>query len=204
MAAQHSQSLEAWFTHIPGLVVVAPSSPADAKGLLVSAIRDDNPVIFLESKLLYIAAAAPVPKDLYAIPIGRGAVLRQGGDITIVATMGMVPRALSAADQLAREGISVEVIDPRTLRPLDEELILQSVRKTHRLVVVHEAWTHGGFGGEVSSLVMEKAFDWLDAPVMRIGAPAVPMPYNDELERFVIPSQQQIAETVRAVVRAEI
>jgi 2-oxoisovalerate dehydrogenase E1 component len=204
LAAQHSQSLEAWFTHIPGLVVVAPSSPADAKGLLVSAIRDDNPVIFLESKLLYIAAAAPVPKDLYAIPIGRGAVLRQGGDITIVATMAMVPRALSAADQLASEGISVEVIDPRTLRPLDEELILQSVRKTHRLVVVHEAWTHGGFGGEVSSLVMEKAFDWLDAPVMRIGAPAVPMPYNDELERFVIPSQQRIAETVRAVVRAEI
>jgi 2-oxoisovalerate dehydrogenase E1 component len=204
LAAQHSQSLEAWFTHIPGLVVVAPSSPADAKGLLVSAIRDDNPVIFLETKLLYIAAAAPVPKDLYAIPIGRGAVLRQGGDITIVATMGMVPRALSAADQLAREGISVEVIDPRTLRPLDEELILQSVRKTHRLVVVHEACTHGGFGGEVSSLVMEKAFDWLDAPVVRIGAPAVPMPYNDELERFVIPSQQRIAETVRAVVRAEI
>ena len=196
LAAQHSQSLEAWFTHVPGLVVVAPSSPAYAKGLLVSAIRDDNPVIFLESKLLYLAPPAPVPEEHYAIPLGRGAILREGRDLTIVATMAMVPRALAAAEQLSREGISVEVIDPRTLRPLDEDLILTSVRKTHRLVITHEAWTQGGFGGEVVSLVMEKAFDWLDAPVVRVGAPPVPMPYNDELERFVIPSQQRIYDAV--------
>ena len=167
LAAQHSQSLEAWFTHIPGLVVVAPSSPADAKGLLVSAIRDDNPVIFLESKLLYISPPAAVPELLYAIPLGKGVVRRQGTDVTVVATMAMVPRALAAAEALAGEGISVEVIDPRTLRPLDEELILESVRKTNKLVVAHEAWTQGGFGSDVSSLVMEKAFDWLDAPVIR-------------------------------------
>jgi len=201
LAAQHSQSLEAWFTHVPGLVVVAPSSPADAKGLLISAIRDDNPVIFLESKLLYLAPPAPVPEASYAIPLGKGAIRREGRDVTVLATMAMVPRALAAAEQLAREGIEVEVVDPRTLRPLDEELILSSVRKTHRLVVTHEAWTQGGFGSEVAALVMEQAFDWLDAPVVRVGAPPVPMPYNDELERFVIPSQQRIADAARDLVR---
>jgi 2-oxoisovalerate dehydrogenase E1 component len=200
LAAQHSQSLEAWFTHVPGLVVVAPSSPADAKGLLISAIRDDNPVIFLESKLLYLAPPAPVPEEPYAIPLGKGARRREGRDVTVVATMAMVPRALAAAEQLAREGVSVEVIDPRTLRPLDEDLILSSVRKTHRLVIVHEAWTQGGFGSEVASLVVERAFDWLDAPVARVGAPGVPMPYNDELERFVIPSQQRIVDAVLELV----
>ncbi len=200
LAAQHSQSLEAWFTHVPGLVVVAPSTPADAKGLLISAIRDDNPVIFLEHKLLYLAPPSPVPEQHYAIPLGKGAVRREGRDVTIVATMAMVSRALAAAEQLAREGISVEVIDPRTLRPLDEDMILSSVRKTHRLIVVHEAWTKGGFGSEVSSLVMEQAFDWLDAPVMRVGAPPVPMPYNDELERLVIPSQQRIVDAVLELV----
>ncbi len=199
LAAQHSQSLEAWFVHVPGLVVVAPSTPADAKGLLIAAIRDDNPVIFLESKLLYLAPSAPVPQADYAIPIGSAIVRREGSDVTIVATMAMVPRALAAAEQLAREGISVEVIDPRTLRPLDERSILASVRKTNRLVVAHEAWTQGGIGGEIAALVMEKAFDWLDAPVVRIGAPPVPMPYNDELERFVIPSQARIANAVREV-----
>jgi 2-oxoisovalerate dehydrogenase E1 component len=199
LAAQHSQSLEAWFTHVPGLVVVAPSSAADAKGLLVAAIRDDNPVIFLESKLLYLAPPAVVPEQHYAIPLGKGAVRREGRDVTIVATMAMVPRALAAAEQLARDGVSVEVIDPRTLRPLDEDLILASVRKTHRFVVAHEAWTQGGFGSEVASLVSEQAFDWLDAPVVRVGAPPVPMPYNDELERFVIPSQQRIMDAVVAL-----
>jgi 2-oxoisovalerate dehydrogenase E1 component len=199
LAAQHSQSLEAWFTHVPGLVVVAPSSPADAKGLLISAIRDDNPVIFLESKLLYLAPPTPVPEHSYAIPLGKGIIRREGRDLTIVATMAMVPRAMAAAEQFDREGISIEIIDPRTLRPLDEELILASVRKTHRLVITHEAWTKGGFGSEVAALVMEKAFDWLDAPVIRVGAPPVPMPYNDELERFVIPSQQRIADAVRGL-----
>jgi len=201
MAAQHSQSLEAWFTHVPGLVVVAPSTPYDAKGLLVSAIRDDNPVIFLETKLSYVGAGGPVPEELYAIPIGKADVKRQGADVTVLATMAMVPRALTAATQLAREGIDVEVVDPRTLRPLDEETILESVRKTNRLVIVHEAWQKGGFGAEVSALVVEKAFDYLDAPIQRVGARDVPMPYNDGLEVEVIPSIERIANTIREVMR---
>lgn len=203
LAAQHSQSLEAWFTHVPGLVVVAPSTPADAKGLLIAAIRDDNPVIFLESKLLYVNSNGPVPAEPYAIPLGKGQVKRQGSDVTVVATMAMVPRALSAAEELAREGISVEVVDPRTLHPLDEELILDSVRKTNRLVIAHEAWTRQGFGAEVASLVVEKAFDWLDAPILRVGAPDLPMPFNDELERWTIPSQERIVEAIRDVLRGE-
>ena len=199
MAAQHSQSLEAWFTHVPGLTVVAPATPYDAKGLLVSAIRSDNPVIFLENKLLYVGSGGPVPEQPYAIPLGKGRIHRAGTDATVVATMAMLPRALSAAEQLAREGVSVEVIDPRTLHPLDEDMILSSVRKTNRLLVVHEAWTRGGFGAEIASLVMEKAFDWLDAPVQRIGAPDMPMPYADELERRAIPSQGRIVEGIRAL-----
>jgi len=201
MAAQHSQSLEAWFTHVPGLVVVAPSTPYDAKGLLVSAIRDDNPVIFLETKLSYVGAGGPVPEELYAIPIGKADVKREGADVTVLATMAMVPRALTAATQLAREGIDVEVIDPRTLRPLDEETILESVRKTNRLVIVHEAWQKGGFGAEVSALVVENAFDYLDAPIQRVGARDVPMPYNDGLEVEVIPSIDRIANAIRDVMR---
>ena len=201
MAAQHSQSLEAWFTHVPGLVVVAPSTPYDAKGLLVSAIRDDNPVIFLETKLSYVGAGGPVPEELYAIPIGKADVKREGADVTVLATMAMVPRALTAATQLAREGIDVEVVDPRTLRPLDEETILESVRKTNRLVIVHEAWQKGGFGAEVSALVVENAFDYLDAPIQRVGARDVPMPYNDGLEVEVIPSVDRIANAIRDVMR---
>ena len=201
MAAQHSQSLEAWFTHVPGLVVVAPSTPYDAKGLLVSAIRDDNPVIFLETKLSYVGAGGRVPEDLYAIPIGKADVKREGADVTVLATMAMVPRALTAATQLAREGIDVEVVDPRTLRPLDEETILESVRKTNRLVIVHEAWQKGGFGAEVSALVVENAFDYLDAPIQRVGARDVPMPYNDGLEVEVIPSIDRIANAIRDVMR---
>ena len=202
-AAQHSQSLESWFTHVPGLVVLAPSTPADAKGLLISAIRDDNPVIFLESKLLYVNAMGPVPEQSYAIPIGKGEVKLEGTDVTVVATMAMVPRALAAAKQLAREGISVEVIDPRTLRPLDEDMILNSVKKTNRLVIAHEAWTRHGFGAEVAAIVIEKAFDWLDAPILRVGAPDLPMPAEDHLERWVIPSQARITEAIRAVLRGE-
>ena len=201
MAAQHSQSLEAWFTHVPGLVVVGPSTPYDAKGLLVSAIRDDNPVIFLETKLSYVGAGGPVPEELYAIPIGKADIKREGADVTVLATMAMVPRALTAATQLAREDIDVEVVDPRTLRPLDEETILESVRKTNRLVIVHEAWTTGGFGAEVSAMVVEKAFDYLDAPIQRVGAKDVPMPYNDGLEVEVIPSIERIANAIRDVVR---
>lgn len=197
LAAQHSQSLEAWFTHVPGLVVVAPSTAYDAKGLLVAAIRDDNPVIFLEQKLLYLSESGPVPEQLYAIPLGKADIKREGTDVTVVATLGMVPRAISAAAVLAREGISVEVVDPRTLQPLDEETILASVRKTNRLLIVHEAWVKGGFGAEVSAMVVDKAFDYLDAPIARLGAPHTPMPYNDRLELEVIPSQERIVEAVR-------
>ena len=199
LAAQHSQSLEAWFTHVPGLVVVAPSTPYDAKGLLVAAIRDDNPVIFLEQKLLYVGGTGPVPEELYAIPLGKADVKREGTDVTVVATSAMVPRALSAATVLEREGISVEVIDPRTLQPLDEETILASVRKTNRLLIVHEACVRGGFGAEVAAMTVDKAFDYLDAPVMRLGAPHTPMPYNDRLELEVIPSQERITEAVRGL-----
>ena len=200
LAAQHSQSLEAWFTHVPGLVVAAPSTPYDAKGLLVAAIRDENPVVFLEQKLLYLGGNGPVPEELYAIPLGKADIKRAGTDVTIVATSAMVPRALSAATVLERDGISVEVVDPRTLQPLDEETILASVRKTNRLLIVHEAWVRGGFGAEVAAMVVDKAFDWLDAPVARLGAPHTPMPYNDRLELEVIPSQERIVEAVRGLV----
>ena len=199
LAAQHSQSLEAWFTHVPGLVVAAPSTPYEAKGLLVAAIRDNNPVVFLEQKLLYLGGTGPVPEELYAIPLGKADIKRAGTDVTVVATLAMVPRALSAATVLERDGISVEVIDPRTLQPLDEETILGSVRKTNRLLIVHEAWVRGGFGAEVSAMVVDKAFDYLDAPVARLGAPHTPMPYNDRLELEVIPSQERIVEAIRGL-----
>jgi 2-oxoisovalerate dehydrogenase E1 component len=199
LAAQHSQSLEAWFTHVPGLVVMAPSTAYDAKGLLTAAIRDDNPVIFLEHKLLYVQAKGPVPAEPYALPIGKADIKRAGHHVTVVATMAMVAPALAAARELAREGIEVEVIDPRTLRPLDGETILASVRKTNRLVVVHEGWTKWGFGAEIAAMVMEEAFDHLDSPVARVGMPDLPMPYNDTLERAVIPNQAGIVAAIRKV-----
>jgi 2-oxoisovalerate dehydrogenase E1 component len=200
LAAQHSQSLEAWFCHVPGLIVMAPSTPYDAKGLLTSAIRDDNPVVFLEHKLLYVQGKGAAPEQPYAIPIGKADIKRPGKDVTVIATLAMVAPALAAAKQLARDdGIDVEVIDPRTLRPLDTETILASVRKTNRCVVVHEGWTKFGFGAEVSALIMEQAFDWLDAPVARVGMAEIPMPYNDTLERAVIPSAPDIIAAVKAV-----
>ena len=196
LAAQHSQSLEAWFAHVPGLVVIAPSTPYDAKGLLATAIRDDNPVVFLEHKALY-AVKGPVPEATYALPLGRADVKRQGTDVTVVATQAMVSRALAAAAELDKEGVSVEVIDPRTLVPLDEATILASVAKTHRLVIAHEAVKRGGFGAEIAAVVAEKALDELDAPIVRVGARHAPMPYNDALERATIPSQQDIEAAIR-------
>jgi 2-oxoisovalerate dehydrogenase E1 component len=198
LAAQHSQSLEAWFVHVPGLVVVAPSTPYDAKGLLATAIRDDNPVIFLEHKMLY-PTKGPVPDGEYLIPFGKADVKRPGTDVTVVATQMMVQRALGAAQDLESDGVSVEVIDPRTLVPLDEEAILESVRKTHRLVIVHEAVKRGGWGAEVAALVSERALDELDAPIVRLGARNVPMPYNDRLEQATIPSREDIAAAVRSL-----
>jgi 2-oxoisovalerate dehydrogenase E1 component len=185
---------------VPGLIVLAPSSPYDAKVLLASAIREDNPVVFLEHKLLYLQARGQVPAMDYAIPIGRAATLRPGRDVTILATLAMVPQALRAAEALAREGIEAEVIDPRTLRPLDMETILASVRRTNRLVVAQEAWTRHGFGAEVVASVVEQAFDWLDAPPERVGMRDVPMPYNDKLERLVIPDAAAIVAAARRTV----
>jgi 2-oxoisovalerate dehydrogenase E1 component len=198
LGAQHSQSLEAWFTHIPGLTVVAPSTPYDAKGLLAAAIRSDNPVVFLEHKLLYVQARGPVPTIDYAIPLGRAAIRRQGRDVTILATMAMVPQALRAAETLARDhGIQAEVIDPRTLRPLDLDTIVASVKRTNRIVIAQEGWTRWGFGAEVAAAVTESAFDWLDHPPERVGMRDVPMPYNDNLERAVMPNATHIIAAAR-------
>src|SRR5438093_3814263 len=198
LAAQHSQSLEAWFAHVPGLVVVAPSTPYDAKGLLASAIRADNPVIFLEHKALY-AVKGEVPEGDYVIPLGKADIKRAGKDVTVVATQMMVQRALQVAGDLEQEGISVEVVDPRTFVPLDEDAILNSVGKTNRLVIVHEAVKRGGFGAEIAAMVAERGLDLLDAPIARVGARNVPMPYNDKLELATIPSRDDILAAIRSV-----
>ncbi|MBU3832004.1 MAG: alpha-ketoacid dehydrogenase subunit beta [Candidatus Desulfovibrio faecigallinarum] len=195
-AAQHSQCLEAWFMHIPGIKVCIPATPADAKGLLVSAIRDDNPVVFLEHKLLY-GIEGEVDDDLYEIPIGKGKVVREGSDVTIVATALMVHRALEAAEILAKDGISVEVVDPRSLVPLDKDCILDSVRKTHALVVVHEAVKNAGAGAEIAAMVAEEAIEYLDAPIVRIGAPFCPVPFSPTLEQAYMPSVEKIVQAVR-------
>jgi len=199
-AAQHAQSLEAWFIHNPGLKVIMPSTPRDAKGLLKSAIRDDNPVMFIEHKLLY-NTTGPVPEEEYIIPIGMGEVKREGEDLTMVATSRMVQRTLAAAERLAAEGIGAEVIDPRTLVPLDEEMILSSVRKTGRLMIVHEAYRRCGFGAEVAALVAEKAIEYLDAPILRVGALDVPVPFAPKLESYVIPTEDRIYQTACSLVR---
>lgn len=198
-AAQHSQSLEMWYVHTPGLIVIQPSTPYDAKGLLKSAIRDDNPVIFIEHKLLY-NTTGPVPDEEYLIPIGVADVKRPGDDVTIVATSRMVLFALKAAEELAQQGIEAEVIDPRTLKPLDMNTIVRSVEKTGRLVVVNEGHLTGGFTAEVAARVQREAFDWLDAPIMQVATEDVPLPYNGRLELEAIPNQQDIINAVLEVV----
>ena len=197
-AAQHSQSLEAWFLHVPGLKVVLPSTPADAKGLLTAAIRDDNPVLFIEHKLLY-STKGQVPEGEHLIPLGQAEVKRAGKHVTIVTISQMVLKALRAAEQLAAEGIEAEVIDLRTLVPLDLEAVLQSVRKTNRVVIAHEACRRGGFGGELAAQIQEEAFDDLDAPIQRVGALDVPIPYSKPLEEAVIPDEGRIIAAVRRV-----
>ena len=198
-AAQHSQSLESWLTHIPGLKVVMPSRAADAAGLLASAIADPNPVVFVECKTLYFRKEQ-VPDELPAVPIGEAAVLREGRDVTIVALSRLVHDALGAAERLAAEdGIEAEVIDPRTLVPLDLETIVASVERTTRLVVAHEAVTHGGVGAEVAALVQEAAFDHLDAPVVRVGAPFAPVPFSAQLEDAYLPGADEIVAAVRGL-----
>lgn len=199
-AAQHSQSLEAWVAHVPGLKVVLPSTPADAKGLLISAIRDNNPVVFLEHKLLY-RVKGPVPTGEYTIPLAKADVKRTGKDLTIIAWSIEVPRALAAAERLAQEGIEAEVVDPRTLRPFDEETIVASARKTGKVMVVHEAVQMGGFGGEVvARIAASEAFYYLDAPIRRLGGADTPIPYNPNLERAAVPQEDDIyAAAVRLV-----
>ncbi len=202
-AAQHSQSLENWFVHVPGLKVVMPSTPYDAKGLLLAAIEDDNPVIFIEHKLLY-KTKSHVPEDYYTIPLSQSHVARQGKDLTIVATSIMVPRALQAADELAKEGIEVEIVDPRTLMPLDDRPIVESVIKTGKALVVHEAVKTGGYGGEVVARIMESdAFDYLDAPVRRLAGLDIPIPYNRTLEYNTVPQVENIITEARKLVRGE-
>lgn len=197
-AAQHSQSLEAWICHVPGLKVVMPSTAADAKGLLKSAIRDDNPVVFLEHKMMY-AMSGEVPDGEYTIPLGKAEIKRVGKDVTIVATSLMVHKALAAAETLAAEGIEAEVIDPRTLVPFDKETLFQSVEKTGRLVIVHEAVKTGGFGGEIAAMVAEECFDVLDAPIKRVAAPFTPIPFATGLETAFIPNEEKIIEAVKAI-----
>jgi pyruvate dehydrogenase E1 component beta subunit len=199
VAAQHSQDYSAWYSHIPGLKVIAPSTPADAKGLLKAAIRDPNPVIFLENEILY-GHSGPVPKlDDYVLPIGKARIAREGKDVTLVAWSIGMSYALKAADDLAREGIEAEVIDLRTLRPLDTETIIASVKKTGRAVAVEEGWQQCGVGAEISARIMEEAFDYLDAPVARVSGKDVPMPYAANLEKLALPSVAEVVAAAKAV-----
>ncbi|HSF20007.1 MAG TPA: alpha-ketoacid dehydrogenase subunit beta [Vicinamibacteria bacterium] len=193
----HSQNPEAWFTHVAGLKVVQPSTPYEAKGLLKAAIRDNNPVVYLEHKHLYRRIREDVPDEDYEIPLGTADVKREGEDLTIVTYGAMVHTCLEVADRLAEEGAEVEIIDLRTLTPLDRECILASIRKTSRALVVHEAHLTSGFGGEVASIIAEEAFEWLDAPVVRIGALDLPIPFSPPLEDAVLPSAGKIEDKAR-------
>jgi pyruvate dehydrogenase E1 component beta subunit len=195
--AQHSQSLEAWLTHIPGLKVVMPATAADAAGLLRSAIADPNPVVFVENKTLYFRSEEAAREN---VPLGSARIARPGRDATVVALSRLVSEALAAADELAAEGIEVEVIDPRTLVPLDLDTIVESVARTHRLVVAHEAVVHGGFGAEIAAQVQAAAFDELDAPIARVGAPFAPIPFSPPLEDAYLPGRADVITAVRATV----
>jgi pyruvate dehydrogenase E1 component beta subunit len=200
-AAQHSQSLEAWFLHVPGLKVVTPATPADAKGLLVAAIRDPDPVIFLEHKRLYFTKGE-VPEGDHVLPIGQAVVVREGRDLTVVANQTMVLRALEAAEPLAAEGIELEVIDVRTVSPLDTATISTSVRKTGRLIVAHEANRTGGWGAEVIARVADEDFHYLDAPLTRVAAKDAPIPFSEVLEQAVLPQAAELVEAARRLVRS--
>jgi pyruvate dehydrogenase E1 component subunit beta len=198
VAAQHSQAFESWYAHVPGLVVAMPATPKDAKGLLKSAIRDDNPVVFMENEVLY-NLKGEVPDEEYTIPLGLGDVKRAGTDATIVAWSRSVQVALQAAELLAKEGVECEVVDPRTLRPLDEDVIFDSVRKTNRCVVVEEGWRYAGFGAEIADRVQRECFDDLDAPVVRVTAADVPMPYSKMLEKAYLPQPETVVAACKQV-----
>ena len=193
---QHSQSLEAWLAHVPGLKVALPSSPYDVKGLMVAAVRDDNPVVVVLNKRM-LGSKGPVPEEIYEIPLGQAATLRNGSDATVIALGRMVPESMTAAEELAKDGTEVEVIDLRTVQPLDSATILESIRRTNRALVVHEAVTFGGIGAEIAAQIQEEAFDYLDAPVLRIGAPFAPVPFSPVLERAYIPDAGRIVAGVQ-------
>ncbi|MGI6488661.1 MAG: alpha-ketoacid dehydrogenase subunit beta [Syntrophothermaceae bacterium] len=195
-AAQHSQSLEALLTHIPGLKVVMPSTPADGKGLMQAAIQDNNPVIYIEHKQL-LPVTGDVEEGEYVVPIGKADIKRQGADVTIVAWSWMVSKALEAAEALEKEGIDAEVVDPRTLVPLDKEAILSSVEKTGRLVIVHEAVKTNGFGAEIAAIAADEGFDYLDAPIKRVTAPDTPIPFSPPLEAAYLPNAEKIVKAVK-------
>jgi len=199
IAAHHSQCLEALFMHVPGLQVAVPSTPYDAKGLLKTAIRNDNPVIFCEHKLLY-PITGPVPDEEYTLPFGVADIKREGNDVTVVATLYMVHKALKAAKELEKDGISVEIVDPRTLVPLDKETIINSVKKTGRVVIVTEDCKTAGVSAEIAAVIAEEALDYLDAPIKRVANPDVPIPFSPPLESFVIPDEKRIIEAVKEVV----
>ena len=210
-AAQHSQSLEAWFMHVPGLKIAVPSTPYDAKGLLIAAIRDDNPVLFIEHKLLYYASRIPslreqypglvgyVPQEEYVIPFGKADVKREGADITVIATMMLVHKALKVAEELSKENVDVEIIDPRTLIPLDTETLINSVKKTGRVVVASEDCKTAGVASEITAIIMEEAFDYLDAPVKRVCALDVTVPYSKVLEERAIPQEHDLITAIKEV-----
>ncbi len=203
-AAQHSQSLENWFVHTPGIKVVAPTTPYDAKGLLIAAIRDPNPVLFVEHKLLY-KTKGQVPEELYEIPLGTAEIKRPGKDLTIIATTIMVKRSIEVAEILAAEGIDVEVIDPRTLKPLDKDTLIQSVIKTGKVLIVHEACKTGGYGGELAGVIAEsEAFDYLEAPIVRLAGRDIPIPYNRNLEAHTVPQVEDIIEAARSLAKGRV
>jgi pyruvate dehydrogenase E1 component beta subunit len=202
-AAQHSQSLENWLVHVPGLKVVMPSNAYDAKGLLIASIYDDNPVIFVEHKLLY-STKSHVPEESYEVPLSQSRVVRDGSDLTIIATSLMVHRSIEAAAQLSEEGIEIEIVDPRTLNPLDDETIIKSVVKTGKALIVHEAVGTGGYGGEIAArIAASEAFDYLEAPIRRLTGLDIPIPYNRTLEHHAVPHVETIVEETRKIVRGE-
>lgn len=195
----HEHDYHSWFVNVPGLKVVMPSTPYDAKGLMKSAIRDDNPVLFFEHMNLYHGARQEIPDEEYTIPLGVAEVKREGKDLTIVATSMMVRHSLDAAAELSKEGIEVEVVNLRTVVPLDKETVLSSVKKTGRLVVVHEAWKFGGSGGEVAAMVAEEIFDYLKAPIIRVAPPHIPIPFSPPLRKLYLPDKEKIIETIKRV-----
>lgn len=199
IAAHHSQSLEAWFVHTPGLEIAMPSTPYDAKGLLKTAIRNDNPVMFFEHKLLY-PIEGPVPEEEYTVPFGVADVKRDGEDVTLVATLYMVHKALAVAERLSKQGIDLEVIDPRTLFPLDKKTLINSVKKTGRLAIVTEDCKTGGVSAEIAAIVAEEALDYLDAPIKRVAEPDTPIPFSPPLEQFVLPDEERIIKAVKEIV----